>query len=1044
LDDLPVGHPTITREALESIADYAFTILRGFTLMGGQVKIDANMLQEMMMRVEGGAAIDYVIAILKPAALAFLEIESSVSKTENALDFTVNRSSIDFDFHLSQKSYALTINALSAIATNRPSFFHDASVTLAQRAVVPPTTADGGNLTRTAALVVSSQLRASCLTLLRNASSITTDASDILHKALVAVDMELQADKALQMASQANQLKTASRSARNQAKMFYEWDASEVDRRSTKRQKETDDALAKMRAAKRQRGLGSGIQLPSSMSDAIELVLLNLEHLPKSRPSVGGTSSETQISLDYVVDAIMTNGASLLRDEGRWYDRNGGTAWLVDVLKKEYYVLGPSLLDSLDTINANKIETERLDENAVKRNELFLEQSRAAASDAVRRILSSTENSRWKSLAALGSHLASRLAFILRRTEPSGPYKELLAMAKESATSVSKLTSEKESNSLQEFIEEYPLASSTIALVAKATSDSKIESSCSYGESILNEAMMQSCFKDSGDPNNIREYDMSLNLLVASGVLAGQLSKDKPNDADKKKAAALAAACLQKELVALPRLTPTALKILCALCDIDDITKKATESSQKKSQESSAASTSALYDAKAAAEKRATSVLLTLRDVALQRDLPEVRSSAVECVVGLASGRLPTSAGIHDKALKLSVNVLFPKNETIANLVVRAVQSDLELAAVWAIETYDEIQNANVEAQKKEPTKSSNPLAPRSDVEKAAIEKLKRPSVLVMALCVRRIELVKRLFQLSCQEKAESLSKAVRLNMSKLAAATAAKYGVSGAARQVAEMMSISETSMLLVFLDHLVQSLDKAMPNAEMVEACFQIQEMKATEDGKRDPRYLIPIVSGMKRVDLVRRLPEFVAADDDVFISALVRMGDRLGRHALHFRDEPDAENPSLIGMTLCEQLVFLHRLDFSAAGIPQKRYLAATKLCLENEMFSDQVLMSALDVMSGQFLTGEHKLPLAFMRTNIIVISNHESLHAWLCNVLLPRLVEGTIWSDPRQWEGWMRCAHMLEQSDDPAVSSSSVIGKLPADQLLQYRMKWAKSE
>ena len=86
-----------------------------------------------------------------------------------------------------------------------------------------------------------------------------------MFKALVGVDMELQADKALKMANQANQLKTMGRAARNQAKMFYEWDSSEIDRRSTKRQKETDDALAKMRAAKRQRGLGGGIQLPPSM-----------------------------------------------------------------------------------------------------------------------------------------------------------------------------------------------------------------------------------------------------------------------------------------------------------------------------------------------------------------------------------------------------------------------------------------------------------------------------------------------------------------------------------------------------------------------------------------------------------------------------------------------------------------------------------------------------------------------------------------------------------------------------------------------------------
>ena len=119
------------------------------------------------------------------------------------------------------------------------------------------------------------------------------------------------------------------------------------------------------------------------------------------------------------------------------------------------------------------------------------------------------------------------------------------------------------------------------------------------------------------------------------------------------------------------------------------------------------------------------------------------------------------------------------------------------------------------------------------------------------------------------------------------------------------------------------------------------------------------------------------------------------------------------------------------------------SAIKVCLDDDkIFTDQVLMSALDVMSGQFLTGAHKLPLAFMRTNILVCTKHESLHSWMCNVLLPRLVEGTIWNEPRQWEGWMRCAHMLEKSDDPTVSSSAAIQLLPPEQLLQYRAKWAK--
>jgi symplekin len=144
----------------------------------------------------------------------------------------------------------------------------------------------------------------------------------------------------------------------------------------------------------------------------------------------------------------------------------------------------------------------------------------------------------------------------------------------------------------------------------------------------------------------------------------------------------------------------------------------------------------------------------------------------------------------------------------------------------------------------------------------------------------------------------------------------------------------------------------------------------------------------------------------------------------------------------------------------------------LCLEDEgVYNDRVVMSALDQMSGTFLTGAEKLPLAFMRTCILVCTKHESLHSWICHVLLPRLVEGKIVSEPlstnevksygayltfscfssstlqyadaRQWEGWMRCAHMLEKSGNGStgVSSIEAIQKLPQEQLLQYKTKWA---
>ena len=255
-------------------------------------------------------------------------------------------------------------------------------------------------------------------------------------------------------------------------------------------------------------------------------------------------------------------------------------------------------------------------------------------------------------------------------------------------------------------------------------------------------------------------------------------------------------------------------------------------------------------------------------------------------------------------------------------------------------------------------------------------------------------------------------------------------------AMSVAAMAWPKEVPMLLSFLENM-----SANPDQELIDACFKIQDSKSSDGETKDPKFIIPVVPSMKRVELVRHLPDFVRAEDNVFLGALTRMGDRVGRQALLFRDEPDEETPSLTGMTLCEQLVYLHKLKFTDAGIPQRRYLGVLKLCLEEkEVYNDRVLMAALDHMSGTFLVGSESLPLAFMRTCILVLTMHESLHSWIAQSLLPRLVDGKVYDDPRQWEGWMRCAHYLEKSEDQGVRVEDAISKLPSEQLMQYQTKW----
>lgn len=257
-------------------------------------------------------------------------------------------------------------------------------------------------------------------------------------------------------------------------------------------------------------------------------------------------------------------------------------------------------------------------------------------------------------------------------------------------------------------------------------------------------------------------------------------------------------------------------------------------------------------------------------------------------------------------------------------------------------------------------------------------------------------------------------------------------------------MASEKETPLLLSFLDNLAPVTDKSLPSQELIDACHVIQKNRLDAEGKPDSRFIIPIVSGMKREELVHKIPEFVRGSDDIFKASLSRMSERLGRYILIFRDEPNPEETTLRGMSRCEQMVYLHHLDFHAVGIPQKRYLDSIRLCLEDdEVFNDRVVQAALDYMSGKFLEGE-SLPLAYMRTIILTCSKHESLHSWICHVLLPRLVEGKVYTDKRQWEGWMRCAKMLENTRDHGVSSLEAIQKLPEEQLKLYRAKYPQKK
>lgn len=650
----------------------------------------------------------------------------------------------------------------------------------------PPGGATGaadGLLTKAAVTGIRTHLRSSCLTLLRNFLSVTSGCWEILASALSQSGMQAQAERALQASRQQLDLMKGGRAARNRAAIFYEWDTSADNTRAAKRQRDTDDAEARVRAAKVARGLGSGIQLPSSMVDASELVLLNLVNLPTKRPAVSSnTQRKHPIDLDFVVDAVVTNGASLSIDENHWYDRDGGDAWMMeegDVGKDGRRALTFTLNNNVLMAAEKMTQGAELNES----EKAFVEQSKVAASKAFSRVLLSSSNARSEAVSDFGRKLAARLAWTLKDVKPSNEIENAHAMAVESTENSLKKNTEAEKDlaGSLEFALDYPLVSSCLAfdLVPKGTATTlrddtgnpTASSVSSLSMRILNEAYVCSLNEDK------ENYEKCLDVFVSSVVNACDLSNKMPNDSEKKRIANAAASSLPQQLAAAPSLSRTALNLVGSLCDIDEISRRASTKSSKQT----IAESAALHAAKSAAEKRATAALLILRDVAFLRD--SMRGPAVDCAVAIASGRLPASSPIEDKALKLVMNVIFPKNSDCADKVVESATKELEFTARYAIENNEKIKSANESnAKKKEKEKQRHGAKAasfaQSDEEKIALDRVRKPVVLFMALCVRRPEIIKVIMEIGCREGADVLAKAVKTNMPKLTKAAAVKHGM--------------------------------------------------------------------------------------------------------------------------------------------------------------------------------------------------------------------------------------------------------------------------
>ncbi|CEO97627.1 hypothetical protein PBRA_000972, partial [Plasmodiophora brassicae] len=182
------------------------------------------------------------------------------------------------------------------------------------------------------------------------------------------------------------------------------------------------------------------------------------------------------------------------------------------------------------------------------------------------------------------------------------------------------------------------------------------------------------------------------------------------------------------------------------------------------------------------------------------------------------------------------------------------------------------------------------------------------------------------------------------------------------------------------------------------------------------RDARFLIPVISGMKRADVLDALPHIIALPKNHVQQAFkVLLGAR------------SPVSPS-------EVLVRLHLVAPTPDHPLLRKVLEAIELCiLDREAYNEKVLAVVL-----QQIVEHTPIPVLFMRTLIQVIVAHPLLTDFGMSILA-KLVNKRIWDMPVQelWQGFVVCckrtapqsfpvmlqlpsqklAHIIDRSKDP---------------------------
>ncbi|KAM7441741.1 hypothetical protein ABFA07_009277 [Porites harrisoni] len=197
----------------------------------------------------------------------------------------------------------------------------------------------------------------------------------------------------------------------------------------------------------------------------------------------------------------------------------------------------------------------------------------------------------------------------------------------------------------------------------------------------------------------------------------------------------------------------------------------------------------------------------------------------------------------------------------------------------------------------------------------------------------------------------------------------------------------------------------DKAVPTAELVKRVKELYHKRVS-----DVRFLIPVLTGLKKQEIIAVLPKLIKQSPSVVKEVFNRL---LG--CFHSDSKVSATSP----LSPSELLVALHQIE---AKSDMKSVMKASSLCFaEKTIYTQEVLAVVL-----QQLMEMNPLPTLFMRTVIQSLSICPRLVGFVMNILA-KLITKQVWKQPKVWQGFVKCCQMTKPQ------SFSVLLQLPSRQL-----------